>query len=300
LHVLITGGSSQPGYKLILEAVKNDFEVTATYLNHDIPCDEPLVKKIKLDITNFDATSKLIKKERPNIVFHIAAYGDVDGCEENRHYAWKVNYLATLNIAKACRDTNAFLVYLSTDYVFDGTKGNYLEKDPAYPINFYGLTKLLGEIASISSSNNAAIVRASAIYGLGPGRKNFAKFLIEKLSNGEKIFAFTDQYLSPSNSVLLARAMLKIGKERMAGIFHVVGERMSRYEFAIRVAEKLGFDKNLIEKSSMDSISWKARRPRDSSLNYEYTRRRLNIDFYSTDLALQILYDEYVKHYKKV
>ena len=293
MRCFITGGSSQPGFKLVVEALEKGYEVVATYLNHEIPYDSPRLRKIRLDITDFDKVQEVLMQEKPDVIFHIAAYGDVDGCEVNREYAWRVNYLASQNIAKTAAKINAFLVYLSTDYVFDGERGSYKEDDPAYPVNFYGLTKLLGEVASLSAHDRVAVVRASAIYGLGPGRKNFAKFLIEKLSRGEEIRAFVDQFLSPSNSVLLARAMLKIAEEELTGIFHIVGEKMSRYEFAIKVAEKLGFDKNLIKQGSMKDIQWKAKRPKDSSLNYEKTRTLLRLDFYSTNLALKILRDEY-------
>ncbi len=297
MKCIITGASSQPGFKLLVEALAEDIDVVGIHLNHEIPYEDPRLKKKRIDITNFRDMAKLILDVKPDVIFHIAAYGDVDGCEVNREYAWKVNYLATKNIAEVARKIGAFLVYLSTDYVFDGLRGKYRESDPAYPVNFYGLTKLLGEVAVLSSGENVAVVRASAIYGLGPGRKNFAKFLIEKLSRGEEIRAFTDQYLSPSNSVLLAKAMLKIAKEKLTGVFHVVGERMSRYEFAINVAEKLGFDKSLIREGSMRDIAWKARRPVDSSLDFEYTKSILRMDFHSTDLALAILKKEYEEIY---
>lgn len=295
MKIFVTGGSSQPGYKLLLEALSKGYVVIATHNKNEIPLIHENLRKIRIDLTDLEKLDQVLADVEPDIIFHIAAYGDVDGCEANKDYAWKVNYLVSKKIAEFARDRGIFLVYLSTDYVFDGERGNYKEDEPAYPINFYGLTKLLGEVATLSATNNSAVVRASAIYGLGPGRKNFAKFLIEKLSRGEEIKAFTDQFLSPSNSNLLARAMIEIAERRLTGIFHVVGERMSRYEFAIRVAEYLGFDKSLIKEGSMASINWKARRPKDSSLNYEETKAKLKTNFYSTDLALKILKEEYEK-----
>ena len=293
--ILITGASSQPGFKLLLEALEKDYEIIATYRTNEIPTEHENLRKVRIDLTDFEATRKLIENSKPEVIFHIAAYGDVDGCEQNRDYAWRINYLATQNIAKTARKIGSFIIYLSTDYVFDGERGNYREDDPAYPVNFYGLTKLLGEVATLSATENSAVVRASAIYGLGPGRKNFAKFLIEKLSRNEEIGAFTDQYLSPSNSNLLAKALLEIAERRLIGIFHVVGERMSRYEFALRVAEKLGFNRSLIKEASMSKFHWKARRPRDSSLNYDKTKSILKTEFYSTELALEILKREYLE-----
>lgn len=293
MKFLITGASSQPGFKLVLESLRRGHEVLATYYSNTIPIEHKNLTKVRIDITDLETTRKFIEDSKPEVIFHIAAYGDVDSCEENKEYAWRANYLATQNIAKIARKIDAFLVYLSTDYVFDGTRGNYKEDDLARPINFYGLTKLLGEVSTLSATERSAVVRASAIYGLGPGRKNFAKLLIEKLSKNEVVSAFVDQYLSPSNSVLLAGALLEIAERELTGVFHVVGERMSRYEFALRIAEKLNFDKNLIKKASMDEFTWRAPRPRDSSLNCDRTRAILKTEFFSTELALEILKREY-------
>jgi dTDP-4-dehydrorhamnose reductase len=135
-------------------------------------------------------------------------------------------------------------------------------------------------------------VRASSIYGFGPGRTNFAKYLVEKLRAGEPVKALVDQYTSPTQASLLAKAVLEIVEEGMEGVFHVVGERMSRYEFAIRVAEALGLDKSLIQRAEMREMRWVARRPRDSSLNCEETRRRIKTDFHSTHVALKTLKEE--------
>ena len=187
---------------------------------------------------------------------------------------------------------NAYVVYLSTDYVFDGERGMYREDEPPNPVNYYGLTKLMGEVAVRSRCSRWSVVRASSIYGLGPGRVNFAKFLVEKLSKGETVRALVDQYTSPSHAALLAEAIAELLERRAVGVFHVVGERMSRYEFALRMAEKLGFDKSLIQPAKMEEFKWLARRPRDSSLSCEQTRRKLSCDFYSTERALETLKKE--------
>ncbi|MCX8176610.1 MAG: sugar nucleotide-binding protein, partial [Candidatus Bathyarchaeota archaeon] len=132
----------------------------------------------------------------------------------------------------------------------------------------------------------------SSIYGLGVGRVNFAKFLIEKLRKGEKVKALTDQYTSPTHAQPLGEAILEILEKRLTGVFHVVGERMSRYEFALKLAEVLNFNKDLIEAVEMKDMNWIAKRPRDSSLNAEKTRKLLKTNFYFSDVALHILKNE--------
>jgi len=293
MKILVTGASSQPGYKLLIKLLERQYEVIGIHYSNPIPLKHRLLRKIRLDITNDVKFQDLIIKERPDVIYHLAAYGDVDGCERNKEKAWKTNVLATRSLATMAELVNAFFVYLSTDYVFDGNRGFYSEYDTPYPVNYYGLTKLMGEVAVMSRCSRYAIVRTSSIYGLGPGRKNFAKFLIEKLGNNETVKALIDQYTSPTHGTLLAEALLDIGENFKNGVFHVAGMRMSRYEFAVKVAETLGFDKSLIKEASINDFNWYAKRPRDSSLKFEETKKKVSSDFYSTERAMSILREEY-------
>jgi dTDP-4-dehydrorhamnose reductase len=121
---------------------------------------------------------------------------------------------------------------------------------------------------------------------------NFAKYLVEKLKAGETVKALIDQYTSPTQATLLGRAIIEIAEEKIEGIFHIVGERMSRYDFAIKVAEVLGLDKSLILPAEMREMTWIAKRPRDSSLNYDETKKRIKTNFYSTETAFKVLKEE--------
>uniref|UniRef100_A0A7C1PM24 dTDP-4-dehydrorhamnose reductase n=1 Tax=Thermofilum pendens TaxID=2269 RepID=A0A7C1PM24_THEPE len=299
MKILVTGASSLPGYRVVLAALRQGHEVVALHFSHDVPVEHERLRKIKLDITDAVRLQDLVLKERPEAVVHAAALGDVDECERNRELAWRVNVASTAVLAQAAEVVNSFVLYLSTDYVFDGERGMYSEREPPYPVNYYGLTKLMGEVAVQARCSRWSIVRASSIYGLGPGRVNFAKFLVEKLSKGERVKALVDQYTSPSHAALLAEAVVEILERRMAGIFHVVGERMSRYEFALKVAEVLGFDKSLISPAKMEEFKWFAKRPRDSSLAFEETRSKISCDFYSTEKALETLKAEFVSSYQQ-
>jgi dTDP-4-dehydrorhamnose reductase len=266
-------------------------EVIALHYNHLIPLEDVRLKKILIDITKVDELRGLLLKEKPDVIVHMAALGDVDLCEKDKELAWRTIIRPSVEIMRLASNTNPFIIYLSTDYVFDGEKGNYMENDVPNPVNYYGLTKLMGEII-FSSYPRYAIVRASSIYGFGPGRTNFAKYLIESLNAGKVVKALVDQYTSPTQASLLGKAILEIAERGMAGIFHVVGERMSRYEFAIKVAENFGLDKSLIQRTEMKEMKWIAKRPRDSSLNCDETRKRIKTDFYSTDVALKTLKEE--------
>jgi len=288
----VTGASSLPGYRLVREALERGHEIIGLHHSNPIPLENEKLTKIKLDIRDINSLSDLIINKQPEVIVHMAALGNVDQCEQDHDLAWSVTAKPSMAIASIAKKIGAFPLYLSTDYVFDGISGGYREGDPPAPVNYYGLVKLVGEIA-FQSVDEYAIVRASSIYGLGPGRMNFAKFLINKLQNNEEVRALIDQYTTPTQATLLAKALMEIIEERLTGIFHITGERLSRYDFAIKVAEKLGFDKTLIKPAKMEEMKWIARRPKDSSLSCEETRKKLKTDFYSMEYALETLKKEY-------
>jgi dTDP-4-dehydrorhamnose reductase len=294
MKVLITGASSLPGFRVALELLKRDFQVIGTYLKNPIPLkNERKFTQFQIDIQNTKSLRGLIEKTKPQITIHMAALGDVDYCERKKEEAWKTNVLSSIDLFRYASKVSELLVYLSTDYVFDGKKGDYREDDAPSPVNYYGFTKLCGELVCRTASINSAIIRASSIYGFGPGRKNFAKFLVEKLQEKETVGALVDQFTTPTQASLLAEAMVEIIEKRLTGIFHIVGEKMNRFEFAVKVADALGFDSKLIRDTKMESMKWFAKRPVDSSLNSEQTHKRLKTDFYSSKKAFSVLKEEF-------
>ena len=292
MRVLVTGGSSLPGYRTVIKALEMGHEVIGVRWRHPIGVESPNFREVALDIRDLELFERLLRDVRPDAVIHMAAVGDVDLCEKDRGVAWSTTVKPTILISRLSSRLNYFTLYLSTDYVFEGVSGGYREYDPPNPVNYYGLSKLCGEVATLSSPNPSAVVRASTIYGFGPGRRNFAKFLYEKLSVGESVKALIDQYTTPTQATLLAEAIMEIVERGLTGIFHVVGERFSRYEFALRFARELGFNTDLIREGRMDEMNWFARRPRDSSLNSDLTRSVLRTEFHSSDVAFKVLRDE--------
>lgn len=293
MRILLTGASSSPGYKTLIELSRKGYEVYAIYNTHPISAEGLEFKPIKMDLREYDRLADLFNGVRPEMVIHMAAIGDVNLCEEDKGLAWEVNVEVTRALARLSKKYGARFLYLSSDYVFDGERGMYKEDDVPNPINFYGLTKLIAEEIVKSVLNDYIIVRTSSIYGLGMGRKNFGKFLIEALSRGEEVKAITDQWLSPTLNTLLAKAIVELIEKDARGIYHVAGERVSRYEFALRLAERFGFDKSLIKPAKMKDFSWRARRPRDSSLDVSKAKSVISTKFYSLDHSLNVLYDEW-------
>jgi dTDP-4-dehydrorhamnose reductase len=194
---------------------------------------------------------------------------DVDRCEREKALAWKINVEGTSNIVDSCKRYGAFLVYISTDYVFDGKKGNYSESEEPNPINYYGLTKLKAEESAKKLLEASCIARGSVVYGAIPaaGKAGFALWLLEKLRKGETTNVVTDQWNSPTLNTSLARMICEILEKRLTGVFHLAGaSRLSRYDFARNLAKVFCLDLDLIVPVESAMIPWTARRPQDSSL----------------------------------
>jgi dTDP-4-dehydrorhamnose reductase len=294
MRVLVTGSSSTPGYRIVEELAKAGYKVYAHYNEHEIP-DIDNVVKVKADFRNLERVAQLVKESKPDIVIHTAAIGDVDKCEVDKELAWRVNVEATLALVKESSKMGIYFLYLSTDYVFDGERGLYREDDVPNPINYYGLTKLGAENVVRSGLDKYAIVRTSHIYGFGMGRKNFARAVVESLSQGQKVRALVDQWLSPTLNTLLAKAVREIIEKDYTGVIHIAGERISRYDFAKAIARRFGFDENLIEPITMRDIQFKAKRPRDSSLDTSRARSILKTDFYTLKNSLEVFYREWLE-----
>jgi len=275
VKLLVTGAGGLLGTRICQLATKQNYEVYSAHSQHA----PQFGTLIKLDITDGTALKQIFDKTKPDVVVHSAALTDVDKCEEEKDLAWKINVEGTSNIAELCHEHNCFLVYVSTDYVFNGEKGNYTETEQTAPINNYGLTKLKGEEEIKQSKAEYCIARTSVIYGSIPaaGKVNFALWLIEKLRKKEETKTVTDQWNSPTLNTNLAEMILEIVEKRITGTFHLAGAtRLSRYEFAQNIAETFNLNENLLRPTSSEKMSWIAKRPKDTSLNIEKAKHTLN------------------------
>ena len=285
MKIFITGGSGLLGSKIAEIALKKyGHEVYAGYCHNKPEFGEP----VKFDLTK-DADLEVIYKIKPEVIIHTAALTNVDECETNKELAYKINAEGTKRVAEIAKNLGAFLVYVSTDYVFSGDKGMYKEEDEPNPMDYYGYTKLLGE------KYCDCIARTCVIYGTksASGKANFGLWLINKLRNREGVKIVTDQYITPTLNTNLARMLLELAKRELKGIFHLAGkERVSRYDFALRIANKFELDKNLITPSRMADMRWIASRPKDSSLDTSKASRYLKEKPYDLDRALEVLKEE--------
>lgn len=261
MRVLVTGSSGLLGLTLI-EVFNNSHEVIPTFATKRV-----FEQALHMDICDEEEVRRVLRQVRPEVIVHAAAMTDVDGCEVDRECAWLTNVVGTENLAKEARELGCKLIYISTDYVFDGKKGMYTEEDKPNPINYYGLTKLEGEKKVMEHCEDYLIIRTSGLYGWHPYRQNFVTWLIKELEAGKVVKVVEDQYYSPTYTAELAKILLKVVNRDEQGLIHVAGERLSRLELAGLVAVVFGLDSTHILPVSREAIGWRANRPRDSSLN---------------------------------
>jgi len=265
LKLLITGASGLFGSKLARLAVDRNFEVYSCDVQELPVCGN----FVKFDVSNKGMVDSVFGRVKPDVVVHAATLTDVDKCETNKELAWKVNVEGTKNVVDAANAAGSFIIYVSTDYVFNGEKGRYTENDIPDPIQYYGLTKLKAE-EIVKTQAEYFIARPSVIYGATPaaGKINFALWVIETLRKEERIRIVTDQWNTPTLNSNLAEMTLEIVDRRLTGTFHLCGAtRVSRIEFAKSIADTFGLNKGLIDPAVSSQFTWAAKRPMDSSLD---------------------------------
>ena len=238
---MIVGGSGLLGGHLI-NAAQRDFDVVATYLGH--PIEVPGCTCIPMDITDSQGTERIILDKKPDVIILSAAQRNVDYCEQNREEVWKINVEGVKNVALASIKSDSKLIYLSTDLVFDGKKGQYVEEDKTNPINHYGVTKLEGEREVARIREDYAIARVSVLYDVNPFEHttNFVAWVYSCLKLGKQLSLFTDQYRNATYINNACDALIAIYKKDEKGIFHVAGKTCeNRHDIGMKMAELFGF-----------------------------------------------------------
>jgi dTDP-4-dehydrorhamnose reductase len=192
------------------------------------------------DVTNASSVLRALERARPQVVVNCAAYTDVDGAEEEADVAMAVNADGARNVASAAALADAAIVYVSTDYVFDGAKdAPYVESDEPGPLSSYGRSKLAGEVDTAAVNPRHFIVRSSWLFGTA--RRNFVETMIDLAARGDEIKVVRDQIGSPTYTAHLAEGLVRLAAGESYGLHHVsAGGRTSWYEFAVDILESTG------------------------------------------------------------
>jgi len=293
-QIIATGISGMVGSRIV-ELLQSKYEFISFSLDTGI------------DITNFNLLKKKFNKY-PNAkaVLHLAAFTDVnrawDQNEDKNGSCYKVNVAGSKNIAQLCKESNKYLVHISTDFVFNGKnppEGGYTEKDKPNPIEWYGKTKLLAEQEVEKSGCDYVILRIAFPYKakrssqkLEPVLKlDLVRKIIKKLKKGEDLPLFFDQVITPTFIDDIVKVINKCFEKKPTGIFHCLGsESLSPYDLASKIANVFDFDKTLIKKTSLINFMKENPNSRPRQVNMAFSNkkleRELGIKMLSIDKAL--------------
>ncbi len=280
MKILVTGSNGLLGQKIIY-ALKgmSGIHCISTSRGENRMRDKEGYTYESLDISKEDEVNHIIEKYKPDAVIHTAALTNVDACEDNRNEARLLNVNAVEYIINACKRVDSYLVHLSTDFVFDGKKGPYIETDEPNPLSYYAQTKYEAEKLVLSSGISAAILRTIIIYGVvdDNSRSNVVLWTINSLRNKKTITVINDQFRSPTLAEDLAQACIQAARNRSLGIFHVSGtELMCILDMVKITADFFKLDKSFIKPVSSAELNQAAKRPPVTGFIISKARRELN------------------------
>ena len=276
-RILIIGSNGKLGLGLARRlSVNGRYEILCSGIEEKQT--GPGVDYLQADITRKNSIKSLFHNFFPDVVINAAGYTNVDLCETNKELSWNINVKGTENIAISSWAIDAHMIHISTDYIFDGKEGPYTEEDVPNPISYYGRTKLASENSLRTSGTRYTILRTNVLYGSNPedGHADFARWAAESLKKGKQISVVTDQMNNPTYIPDLVNAVINIIEMEKQGIYNIGGaELLSRYDFAVRIAEHYGLNKELIIPVTTESLKQPAPRPLKSGLIIRKAEREL-------------------------
>ena len=293
MKVLVTGGNGLLGQHLIKTLLEQKYEVIAIGKGPArIPFPADLYSYFDVDITDGFRLNELMRSESPEIVVHTAAMTQVDTCELNQDQCFKVNVEGTANLVMEAEAYSRFFIYISTDFVFDGDKGDYSEEDELNPVNWYGFTKMQAESIVQGAEMPWSIVRTCLVYGnaLSGTRTNIVSWVRDNLEGGKSIRVVSDQSRTPTYIGDLVQGILLLIRQTATGIFHISGEEvLTPFDMAVKTADFFGLDKNMMEKVDQSTFSQPGRRPLRTGFNIEKAKTQLGYKPISFDAALKLM-----------
>ena len=277
MKILVTGACGQLGYDVMNEALSRGHACIGTdivekekrsFFQKDSLASQG--EYVTLDITDTTAVAKAIEELQPDIVVHCAAWTAVDLAEDEENYSkvFNINEKGTENIALACKKTKSKLIYISTDYVFDGNGSQaWSVTDACDPINIYGKSKRAGELAVINNLEQYFIVRISWVFGCNG--KNFVKTMLSLGEKYDSLRVVNDQIGSPTYTYDLAKLLIDMTETDRYGVYHATneGDFISWYDFACKIFELSKMNVNLIPVTTEEYGVTKAKRPYNSRMD---------------------------------
>jgi dTDP-4-dehydrorhamnose reductase len=286
--ILIIGGSGLVGSTLLQYGIQN-YDIHVTINRSKVELQHVSSSQIDL-LTDSSKIIELITSMKPIAVINTAAYSSVDFCETNPELSTLLHVDVPRNIALACKNVGAKLIQFSTDAVFDGMKDRkYTEEDLPNPINQYGESRLSGEKEVMEISKENVVLRTAVIYGWHK-QSRFTNWIINTLQEKKMVDPFVDQFNTPTLVDDLVQSIFKIIELNISGLYNAVGKTcLSRYDFAFRLADKFGLDKNLIKGVTSLEKRQKAPRPPKTCLDAQKLEKIIKFDFCSIDDGISFI-----------
>lgn len=293
MKILITGSNGLLGQKIVQQLLNANCSFLATSKGENRNQDCPETNYESLDICDENEIEQLFQSFQPTHIIHTAAITNVDYCELNPEECDEVNYLASMKLFQAAQNINAHFQLLSTDFVFNGEKGNYSEEDEVGPLSIYAESKVNAENGLIQSQyTNWSIVRTIIVYGIGNNlsRSNIICWAKEALSKGQEMNIVDDQFRAPTWADDLAWACVQICKMNKTGKFNISGpETLSIYSIVERVARHFNFLTDNLKKSSSATLNQPAKRPPHTGFDLTKARKELGYNPKTIEETLDLI-----------
>ena len=280
LKIFITGSNGLLGQKLVAQLLKSGISFIASSQGENRNPNCPTENYISLDIANEAEVNQCIERFQPSHLIHTAAITNVDECELNPDKCYSVNVLGSKYLFESCKKQNIHFQLLSTDFVFDGVKGNYSEEDEVHPLSVYAQSKVDAEnLLKKDAYQNWSIVRTIIVYGVGENlsRSNLLVWAKSALAKGDSMSVIDDQFRAPTWADDLAWGCIQICKLNKNGIYHLSGPTTySIYEIVELVAKYYQFSMDNVTKITSEKLNQPAKRPPKTGFNLSKAKRDLN------------------------
>lgn len=282
----------------LAHAFRGKFDLLGLYCSHPVSIDG--VETQRVDLLSQDSLKPVVKGFKPDVVIHCASLADVDLCERNRELAKKTNILGTQAVVESLEDCDAKLIYISTDLVYDGQRGDYSETDPPSPPNYYGKSKYEGELEALKHPHT--LVFRTNIFGWNIQEKEgLAEWIIHRLKEGQVIKGFVNARFSSIYTLELAWVLELAARKDLLGIYNCgspIG--ISKYEFAVRLADRFRLDRSLVEPTPIEEFNFDAKRGTDLTLNVGKLAEALDCALPTIDDSIEKFYGDYKSGFPKI
>lgn len=297
MKILITGANGLLGHKLVrLLGPKREVVVIATARGESrLRPEYGSFQYESMDIANREDVLEIVGRHKPDVIINTAAMTNVDECEKEKEACMQLNVEAVKYLVEAAEQTNAFLLHLSTDFIFSGEEGPYDEQGVPAPVNFYGESKLLGEQVVMNSNIKWAIARTVLVFGIVPdmSRSNIILWVKGSLEAQKPIQVVDDQWRTPTLAEDLAMGCYLIAEQRAEGIYNISGQDMlTPYEMAIKTADFFGLDKSLITRTDSTKFTQPAKRPPRTGFIIQKAKTNLGYQPHSFDEGVRIVAEQ--------